>query len=330
MKKFLLLILMSSMLVLVACSDDDETLEEIVLADGDWDSIKFHNHVMANIIEHGYDYDTETMSGSTANTMQALREGDIQVYSEIWTDNTKELYEEAIEAGDYVDASVNFDDNAQGLYVPTYVIEGDEERGIEPVAPDLETVEDLANYPELFEDPEDSSKGRIVNGPSGWAVNEHIEEKLQHYGLDEMYNILAPGSEAALVSSLSSAYESGEPWVGYYWSPTWVTASYDLTILGDNPYDEDEWEENRATEFPPNDVMVTVHKDFPDQAPEVFEFLQNYETSTELTEQALVYLLENDTDAEEAAEWWMEENEDLWTQWVPEDVAEKVKEGLGI
>ena len=35
---------------------------------------------------------------------------------------------------------------------------------------------------------------------------------------------------------------------------------------------------------------------------------------------------ENDADAKEAAIWWMKEHEDRWTKWVPEDIAEKVKE----
>ncbi|GEN45795.1 ABC transporter substrate-binding protein [Alkalibacillus haloalkaliphilus] len=330
MKKWFSLVIMTSLLVLAACGDDNGELDEIVLADADWNSIKVHNAIMQNIIEHGYGYETDTMSGSTANTVQGLRDGDINVYSEVWTDNIREVYEEAIDTGEIIEVSVNFDDNEQGLYVPTYVIEGDEERGIEPLAPGLETVQDLADYPEVFEDPEDAEKGQIVNGPSGWAVNETIVEKIEYYGLDEMYNIMSPGSDAALVSSLASAYESGEPWVGYYWSPTWVTASYDLTLLEDEPFDEEVWQETRGTEFPPNDVTVAVHEDFPEQAPEVNEFLENYETSTALTEEALVYILEEDASPEEAAVYWMELHEDLWTDWVPEDVAESVKEELGI
>ena len=58
--------------------------------------------------------------------------------------------------------ATNFNDNSQGLYVPTYVIEGDAERGIEPVAPDLKTVEDLAKYPELFQDPEDDRRAELL------------------------------------------------------------------------------------------------------------------------------------------------------------------------
>lgn len=34
---------------------------------------------------------------------------------------------------------------------------------------------------------------------------------------------------------------------------------------------------------------------------------------------------ENDAEAKEAATWWMKKHPDIWTKWVPDDVAEKVK-----
>ncbi|WP_163971391.1 ABC transporter substrate-binding protein [Oceanobacillus halotolerans] len=338
MKKLILLFSATILVVLAACGGGDEgsesdesgggDIDTIVLADAGWDSIRVHNSIAQKIIEDGYGYDTDVTAGSTAATIQGHREGDIDVYMEVWTDNVKEVYEEAIDAGDFENVSVNFDDNVQGLYVPTYVIEGDEERGIEPAAPDLRTVEDLKNYPEVFEDPEDPGRGRVINAPSGWAVQEHIDAKFDLYGLEETMNNFAPGSDAAIVADLTDAYEAGEPWVGYYWSPTAVTAKFDLTLLEEPEYDQEVWEETKGTEFPPNDVVVTVYKDLPDQAPEVVDFLSNYETSNDLTEEALSYMDENEASAEEAAIWWMNEHEDLWTSWVPEEIAEKVKEAM--
>src|SRR5690625_1231338 len=146
-------------MILSACgSSDNGDIETIVFADAEWDSIRVHNHIAQTIIEEGYGYDTDVTAGSTAATVQGLREGDINAYTEIWTDNIKEVYEDAVDSGDIVKVSTNFSDNDQGLYVPTYVIEGDEERGIEPMAPDLRTVEDLKDYPDVFEDPEDPGR----------------------------------------------------------------------------------------------------------------------------------------------------------------------------
>lgn len=329
-KKIMLVLFAAMIVVLSACSgsEADGEIETIVFADAGWDSIRVHNSIAQTIIEEGYGYKTDVTAGSTAATFQGLRDGDINVYMEAWTDNIKEIYGEAIEAGEIEKLSVNFDDNNQGLYVPTYVIEGDAERGIEPLAPDLKTVEDLKKYPEVFEDPEDPGRGRVLNAPSGWAVAEAIDTKFEIYGLDETLNNFMPGSDAAIVASLVDAYKNGEAWVGYYWSPTAVTAKYDLTLLEEAPYDKETWEETRATEFPPNDVVVAVHKDLPDQAPDVVEFLSNYETNSELTEEALKYMDENDATPDEAADWWMQEHEDLWTSWVTDDVAAKVKDAL--
>lgn len=331
MKKSILLIIAALVIVLGGCSSSessDAKVDKIVFADAGWDSIRFHNSVAQKILEEGYGYKTDVVSGSTAVTLQALRDGDINVYMEIWTDNVKELYKEMTDAKDIVTLSTNFDDNTQGLYVPTYVIEGDAERGIEPLAPDLKTVEDLKKYPEIFEDPEDPDKGRIVGAPTGWAVGKTLETKVETYGLGDTFNYIAPGSDASAVATLVDAYESGKAWVGYYWSPTWVTAKYDMTLLQEPEYDETTWDKNKGTEFPPNDVVVAVHKDLPEQAPDVVEFLKNYETSNDLTEEALKYMNENEASADEAAVWWMKKHEDLWTKWVPEDVAEKVKDSL--
>lgn len=330
MKRAKIFILVSFILRLGACNiQAKDDIDTIVFADAGWDSIRIHNHIAQTIIEEGFDYQTDVTIGSTAATIQGLREGDINVYMEIWTDNIKELYEEAIESGDIKKVSTNFDDNVQGLYVPTYVIEGDQERGIEPMAPELKTVEDLKKYPDVFIDPEDSSKGRIINGPSGWAeVEEPITTKFETYGLHETMNNFIPGSDSAIVADLVRAYEAGEAWVGYYWSPTWVSAKYDLTLLEEPKFDRETWEENAGTAFPPNDVVVGVHKDLPNQATNVVEFLSNYETSSEMTEAALNYMHEHDASAEEAALWWLNEYEHIWIEWLPSDIIDKVKNSI--
>lgn len=330
MKKITLFLSVFTLLLLTACGNtaSKDSISTIKLADPGWDSVRIHNSVAQIILEEGYGYETEVVNGTSTATLQALQQGDLQVYTEVWSDNLGDAYTNAIESGDVEDVATNFNDNSQGLYVPTYVIEGDAERGIEAVAPDLKTVKDLADYPELFQDPENKDKGRIIGAPSSWIISKYLEEKLVTYGLDEMYTYLAPGSDSSIVADLASAYKKGEPWVGYYWSPTFVTASYDLTLLGDDPFDQEAWDKDRSGEFPPNDVFVTVHKDLKTQAPEVVEFLSNYETSSALTEEALEYMGENESTPDETAKWFMEKNEDLWTSWVPEDIAEKVKAAL--
>lgn len=313
------------------CSSDNGDNGEkptLVLADAGWDSIQFHNGVAQLIIENGYGYKTDTMVGSTPITTDGLIKGDIDIYMEVWTDNVIDLYEPAIKNGDIIELATNFDDNVQGLYVPTYLIEGDPERGIEPLAPELKNVKDLDKYWELFKDPEDPSKGRIYGAIPGWAVDTMLSEKIKNYGLDEFYNYMSPGSDTALSTSMVRAYEKGEPWLGYYWEPTWIMGMLDMTLLEDEPFNEELWKDGYRTEFPTVPVTVAVNKEIPEIAPDVVEFLKNYETSSALTNEALAYMQANDVGPEEAAKWFMSEHEDIWTKWVSEEVASKVKEAL--
>ncbi|MGI6225507.1 MAG: ABC transporter substrate-binding protein [Peptococcales bacterium] len=333
---FLVTFCIIALLSFTACSKVEQNSEEnaeikkdkptLVFADAGWDSIQFHNAVAQYIIEKGYGYQTDVMPGSTPITFNGLQKGDIDIYMEVWTTNISN-YNEAITEGSVVELSINFDDNAQGLYVPTYLITGDTERGIEPKTPDLKTIQDLPKYWELFKDPEDKSKGRIFGAIPGWEADRILGEKIKNYGLDETYSYFSPGSDAALAASMAKAYENGEPWVGYYWEPTWVMGLYDMTLLEDEKYNDELWENGYRCEFPPVPVTVAVNKDVLNDAPDVVEFLKNYQTSSALTSEALAYMQENGTDAKETAQWFIKNYEDLWTKWVPQEIADKVKRG---
>ncbi len=300
----------------------------LIFADAGFDSLSFHNAVAQTIVEGGYGYETDIMPGSTPATLEGLANGDIDIYMEIWTDNVIDQYSAMLEDGSVVEMGSNYADNAQGLYVPTYVIEGDADRGIEPVAPDLKTVADLEKYWELFKDPEDPNKGRIVGAIPGWAVDEIITVKVETYGLDEQYNIFRPGSGPALDTSIAKAYQSGEPWVGYYWEPTWIMGMYDMTLLEEPEYTQEGWNDGYSTAFPSVDVTIAMNSETHEETPEVAEFLTKFSSSNQLANEALAYMQDNDATAEEAAIWFLQEKEEIWSEWVPTEVADKVKAAI--
>ncbi|MBN2259474.1 MAG: ABC transporter substrate-binding protein [Clostridiales bacterium] len=343
-KIWLFLFVLILMVGATACStnipNDSEKTEEIdteavveketvVFGDAGWDSLRLHNAIAAFILEEGYGYETDVIPGSSVNLIEGMVAGDIAVMMEMWQDNTP-AFGEHVKSGTLMNLGTNFDDNAQGLYVPRYVIEGDAERGIEAMAPDLKTVHDLMDYSDLFPDAEDPGRAIIVNGPPSWAVTTIMEIKLQGYGLDEKYNIVGSGSSAALAASLAAAYEKGQPWVGYYWEPTWISGKYDIVLLEDAPFDEALWNEGSkyACEFKPEDVVIGANTEFMQNNPEVMAFLEKYKTSSALTAEALAYLQDNDAEIDEAAQWFILENQELVKEWVPEDVFTKVMTAL--
>lgn len=337
LKRLLTLILATLMLsaVLTGCnspssnSDGDGTSgggDPIVFADCGWDSVRVQNAIAGFIAENAFGYDWEEVSVSTMVMLTGIEGDDIDVNIETWSDQI-ETYDEFIAGGKVTALGTNFDDSAQGLYVPRYLIEGDEERGIEALAPNLRTVADLLDYAYLFPDEDDASKGRIYSYVVGSATNEVLQTKGGYYGLDDVYNIFAPGSDTLLSTAITTAYEKGEPIVAYYWSPTWLLGKYDFVLLEEDPYDADTFYDG-ACAFPPCDVTIVVNNSLIDEKSDFCDFLSGFSTTSALLNEALTYMQDNGADAEAAARWFMQEHPEMLEQWLTAEQAEAVKSAL--
>lgn len=326
MKKFLSVLMIALMLstTLIGCSSDSGGGGEIKFADAGWDSVKFHNAVAGLIAEKVYGYTWTEVPGSSTVVHEGMLNGEIDVHMEEWTDNLAS-YSSDLEAGKFQEFGVNFDDNNQGVYVPRYVIEGDAERGIEASAPDLKYVWDLKDYPDVFPDQDNKDMGGMYGAIPGWEVDEIMHNKFMHYGLDENFNYIRPGSEAALGAAITDAYEKGEPIAAYYWEPTWLMGKYDFVLLDDEPFDEDTYLDGESA-LPEVRVTIGASNEFADNNPEFVEFLEKYETSSELTSEALAHMQDTGDDYEASAKWFLAENDELLDKWLNEEDAEKMRE----
>lgn len=300
--------------------------DTIVFADAGWDSSKFHNAVAGLIAESVYGYTWSETTGSSTVLLEGMKKGEIDVFMEMWTDNIAS-YDEDIANGRIQEMGTNFDDNMQGFYVPRYVIEGDPERGIEPMAPELRNVADLANYASLFKDEEQPSKGRIYGAIPGWEIDNVMYKKYQHYGLDKNFVYFRPGSDASLSAAITSAYEKGEPIVAYYWEPTWLMGKYDFVLLQDAPYDPVGFAEGK-TACPAVNVTISTSNAFAEKNSEFCQFLSKYRTSSALTSEALAYMQDTGANYVDTAKWFLGEHSELLEQWLAPDDVEKVQAAI--
>lgn len=288
----------------------------IVMADVSWDSIMVHNRIVAFILEHGYgNYSVEFVPGETVPTVQGLQRGDIHIMMESWHENYQELYDSLMQRGAIVNLGANMPAAPQGWYVPRYMVEGDAARGIQPQAPDLRSVSDLPRYAQLFRDPENPDKGRILVGPPGWAATDLSQEIMERNGLYDSFTAFLPGSGTALAASMQGAYDRGQPWVGYYWEPTALIGRLDMILLP-------------GSEFPPTSVDILVHRDVPEQFPEVAELLRAYNTSIPQNNALLAVMEDDGLDAAGAARWFLANEEATWTPWVSDEVAQRIRAAL--
>lgn len=319
MKKLLILFITAALVfAMTACATEEK---KIILGEGDWDSNALHDQIVKVIIEEGYGVEVEVVMADTAVMITGMGQKDIDVVLELWSDNVP-TYLDDIADGKYVELATNYDDNMQGLYVPTYLVEGPD-----AIAPDLKTVEDLKKYPELFKDPEDPSMGIIYGGPEGWSATAHLHQKMDVYGLGESYNFRPIDSSATLSATLAGAYEKKEPWVGYNWEPTWIMGLYDMTLLEDSPYSPEDFKQGIGS-FAAVNVVVACNSEFEDKHPELAAFFRNYTTSSALTSAGLAYMQENEAEADVTAKWFINENSDLIKGMVTAEAYDKIMEAV--
>ncbi|MEZ5839203.1 MAG: ABC transporter substrate-binding protein [Hyphomicrobiales bacterium] len=304
----------------------------VVFAGLDWDSNAFHTAIASFVLEHGYGCKTDQIPGSTIPLLNGMGRGDIDVTMEVWQDNVKDAWEEALEKKEVVDLGVNFPDAIQGWFVPKYLTEG-----ADAPAKGLKGVADLPKFKDVFKDPEEPEKGRFYNCIAGWGCEVINTKKLAAYGLDDSYVNFKPGTGAALSAAIESRIKRKQPIVFYYWGPTWVLGKVgnEVTMLEEPAFDAAVWDKistednpKEACAYPVVPVIIGANAKFAEAAPGIVAFLKNYETTNAMVSEALAFMQDSGGSADDAARDFLKKNEALWTGWVPEDVAARVKAAL--
>ena len=127
----------------------------VTFAGIDWESGAFISEVMKGILAKGYGCKVDSIPGNAVTLEQATANGEIQVFAEEWVGRSQ-VWNKAAAAGTVTAIGKTFVGASEGWFVPEYVVKGDPARGIKPVAPDLESIQQLSDpkYVKLFADPE--------------------------------------------------------------------------------------------------------------------------------------------------------------------------------
>ena len=141
---------------------------------------------------------------------------------------------------------------------------------------------------------------------------------------------MTPDSSDSLFASLQGAYEMREPWLGYLWGPTRPAAELDLTRLEepDCPTGTEPGPGNGCA-YPTARILIAAHPSLLTRAPQVVEFLRKWDFTAESQIAVESWMADNEAPLDEAAAWFLE-NDDVWTQWVPPNVAKKVDDALAV
>lgn len=291
-----------------------------------WESNLVLVEVERFIVKHGYGCESEVLPTETLPALAALQRGDLDINSELWLNSTLEPWNKA-EATGKVKRIGDIYMGGEAWFIPKYTAER---------LPELKKAADLPKFKDAFKDPEEPSKGRFYGCPAGWGCEIVSTNLFKALNLGETFTLFSPGTGATQKAALTAAYNRKENIVFYYWFPTPLVGSMDLVKLELPPYDADKQKcltdpncaDPQATDYPENPVFTAVATQFTKDAPALTAFLSKVKVPLDVMNQTMAYMEKNEAEPQPTALWFLKNKQDVWTQWLPADVTDRVKAAL--
>lgn len=291
-----------------------------------WESNLMLVNVERYIVEHGYGCKTQVEQGDTLPMFAALQRGDVDINSEIWITQIQEPWDRAIAAGKVKPVGTVFE-GTDGWYVPRYTAEK---------FPQLKAATDLKGLHESFVDDEDPGRGRIYGCAAGWTCGTINANLLKAFELQDEYLVYSPGNAAAQRAAITAAFKRKKDIVFYYWTPTSLVGSLDLVKLKLPPVDDKalacimdpDCADPRPTGLAAYPVVTAVNTDFAQRAPKLVTFLSKVQVPEDVLTATLGHMAREKLEIEEASRYFLEQHPEIWTKWVPSEVAERVRQKL--
>jgi len=306
----------------------------VTIAEMNWASAQAAARVDEFILKHGYGCKAETVPGDTMPTATSMTEkGRPDIAPELWMNSVKEPIEKAVTEKRLIIVGDVLEDPAknagEGWWVPTYMIEKN---------PELATIEGVKKNVALFKDPEDPNRGRLVGCPAGWACQISTANLFKAFDMQKAgFNLVDPGSGAALSGAISKAYNRQQPILAYYWAPTALLSKLDMTRVDLGPYDQKTFEacialvtctDPKPNNFAVSEIKTVVSSKFADTQPEAMAYLKARVWPMKDFGAVLQYMQQEQANGKDAAIYFLKTYPETWKKWVSTDVAAKVQAAL--
>lgn len=317
MKRLVSLLLILSVALLGACvavpedgtdsgGDGGGGTEPITLVANPWPASELNVAVAKIIIENELGNPVEIVSLDENAQWDAIAAGDIDASLEVWPSGHGERIAEYIEnLGTVEDGGLLGPKGEIGWYVPTYAVDAN---------PALATWEGYADAAADFASAETGDLGRFLGADPSWV--QYDETIIENLGLP--FQVVWTGSEDALLAEVSSAYSREEPVLFYFYSPHAIFQEFDLTQVELPAYSDDCYADETAIDcaYPVDELMKIFSAGLAEKDANVHTLLANMNYGSDAQVSMLAALNEG-MSAEEAAQAWVDENEDVWQAWLP-------------
>jgi glycine betaine/proline transport system substrate-binding protein len=291
-----------------------------------WESNLVLVEVERFIADKGYGCKSEVVSAETLPALAALERGDLDINTEVWLNSVAEPWAKA-EASGKVKRVGDIYMGGEAWFIPRHTAER---------LPELKKAADLPKFKGEFKDPEEPTKGRFYGCPAGWGcevVSGNLFNALQ---LDDTFTLFSPGTGATQKAALTAAYNRKENFAFYYWYPTPLVGAMDLVKLELPAYDKEKHacltdpncSDPQPSAYPENPVFTAVTTQLTQDAPQLTAFFSKVAVPLPVMDKVMAHMEETDGEPADVAAWFLANHDAVWTQWLPADVAARVKAAL--
>ena len=281
--------------------------DPVTLAANPWPGSFANVHVAAQVMESELGIEVDITEIDENAQWSGLDGGELDAVLEVWPSGHGDNIET------YIDDLGTVEDIGElgavgqiGWFTPSYVIDEN---------PDMATWEGLEGNEEMFATAETGDSGRFLAAdPSFVQFDEVIIDNL---GLD--FEVVQSGSEAAQLTEVEAALEDNEPVLFYFYTPHWLHAKHDLEMVALPDYEEgcEEPEDERTCGYPEDVLLKVAAADLDERNEQAYDFLVNFQMENEWQDEITFMIDEEGMEADEAAAAWIEDNEDVWSAWLP-------------
>lgn len=290
----------------------EDSSDPIIIPTHNWSSQIVMSNVVGQILE-SMGANVEYVSTDSQAVYESVRLGDVHMELEVWEGAFGKSFREALEKGGLHDVGDHNAVTREDWWYPAWTKEAC------PGLPDWEALNECAA---LFATPETGEKGRFLGGPVDWL--KHDQERVDALGMN--FEVVNAGSAAALWAEIAAAEKDKSPIVVFNWTPnfaeavwpgefvefpTWVAGCDVDPSVGPNPdlpYDCG----NPADGY----LKKAAWDGFEEKWPAAYDVLTKISfTNPQIAQMAKLVDID-ELEPEEAAEVWLEENEDVWKPWI--------------
>lgn len=317
---FILLFISSSLFAAIDHkSHKDPSSPPIKIITNNWSSQIVLSHITGFIFQQ-LGYGVQYIPTSISDQWGALAYGAAHVQVEVWEGTMAEIFERHIKAGSILDAGTHDATTREDWWYPEYI-----EKDC-PGLPSWQALKDCASIfslPDATNDGDNKAKGIYYAGP--WEKPD--EARIRALNLD--FEVIQLASSDALWVELNKAIKNKQPIVLFNWSPNWVNSRIPGSFVEFPDYklaceQDPSWGINKSFLHDCGNpkggwLKKASWKGMEKEFPCAFNILKNLNFNNQQLSDITALVDVDNLSYEKAAQQWLSENQQTWSNWIPQE-----------